>query len=179
MVAPHLSLKNLPSLSSRLSLLRRHFSSTFATYSATQLARSTPIASQPSPIPTAIRPFSSSSSTMSVTQSFWDTVKNRRTYYALNKKAPISDDRIVAIVKDAILHTPSSFNSQSSRLVVLLKADHDKFWEMVKEVLKPMVPAEAFAKTEKKIDGFKAGYGTVRISPLPAENSLREGRIHS
>jgi len=100
---------------------------------------------------------------MSATHSFWDVVKERRTYYALNKEAPISDDRVIALVRETILHIPSSFNSQSTRLVVLLKADHDKFWEMVKEVLKPLVPAEVFPTTEKKINGFKAGYGTVRL----------------
>jgi nitroreductase len=93
--------------------------------------------------------------------SFADAVKSRRSYYQLNKKAPISDDKIERLVKDAVLHAPSSFNSQSSRLVVLLKDEHDKFWEFVKEVLKPQVPAEQFEGTVQKLDGFKAGYGTV------------------
>jgi hypothetical protein len=90
-----------------------------------------------------------------------DAVKERRTYYALNKNAPISDDRIEELVKETVLNVPSSFNSQSARLVVLLKDEHDRFWEMVKEVLRPQVPAEQFANTEKKLDGFKAGYGSV------------------
>jgi len=111
---------------------------------------------------------------MSATHSFWDVVKERRTYYALNKEAPVSDDRIVELVKDTILHTPSSFNSQSARIVVLLKADHDKFWEMVKKVLKAQVPAEAFPRTEKKVNGFKAGYGTVRLLSNPPENLSSE-----
>jgi uncharacterized protein len=105
---------------------------------------------------------------MSSTRSFWDVVKERRTYYALNKESPVSDDHIVALVKETILHTPSAFNSQSARIVVLLNADHEKFWEMVKEVLKPLVPAQAFSRTEKKVNGFKAGYGTVR---LPSNSS--------
>jgi predicted oxidoreductase (fatty acid repression mutant protein) len=100
---------------------------------------------------------------MSTTHSFWDVIKERRTYYALNKEAPTSDDRIIELVRDAILHMPSAFNSQSARLIVLLKADHDKFWELVKEVLKPIVPTEVFPTTEKKINKFKAGYGTVRL----------------
>jgi len=49
---------------------------------------------------------------------------------------------------------------------VLLKKEHETFWEMVKEVLKPQVPEEQFPKTEQKLDGFKAGYGTV-CPPLP------------
>jgi predicted oxidoreductase (fatty acid repression mutant protein) len=93
--------------------------------------------------------------------SFLDAVKARRSYYALNKEAPISDDKIEQLVNDAILHSPSSFNSQSTRIVVLLKKEHETFWEFVKEVLKPQVPAEQFTGTEQKLDGFKAGYGTV------------------
>ncbi|QDS69763.1 hypothetical protein FKW77_010218 [Venturia effusa] len=107
------------------------------------------------------RPSSSSLPTMS-SKTFNEAVQERRSYYQLNKKSPISDAQIEEIVKNAILHTPSSFNSQSTRLVVLLHADHDKFWELTKEVLKPKVPdADQFAATLKKLDGFKSGYGTV------------------
>lgn len=98
-----------------------------------------------------------------MSKSFFDAVQERRSHYLLNKESPISDKQLSKIIKDAVLHTPSSFNSQSSRLVVLLGAEHDKFWEITKEVLKPNVPDEAqFAATVKKLDGFKAGYGTVR-----------------
>lgn len=98
---------------------------------------------------------------MASKKSFLQAIQDRRSIYALNKEAPISDKEIVEITKQALLHVPSSFNSQSTRLVVLLKAEHDKFWESVKEVLKTMVPEEQFPATEKKLDGFKAGYGTV------------------
>jgi predicted oxidoreductase (fatty acid repression mutant protein) len=70
------------------------------------------------------------------------------------------------IAEKAILHVPSSFNSQSTRLVVLLNKDHDQFWDFVLEVLKPLTPEEQFPKTEQKIAGFKAGYGTVSTHPL-------------
>jgi uncharacterized protein len=109
---------------------------------------------------------------MASSKAFLDVVKERRTYYALNKDSPISDDRIVEIAQQAVLHTPSSFNSQSARLVVLLKNEHDTFWEFVKEVLKPMVPAEQFAGTEQKLNAFKAGYGTILFfeDPDPVHN---------
>jgi hypothetical protein len=84
----------------------------------------------------------------------------------LNKDAPVSDDRIEELVNQAVLNVPSSFNSQSARLVVLLKKEHDQFWDFAKEALKPLVPPEAFPATEKKLAGFKAAYGTVRLSFL-------------
>jgi predicted oxidoreductase (fatty acid repression mutant protein) len=98
---------------------------------------------------------------MSNQMSFFDAIKERRTYYQLNKESPISDKQITEIAEKAILHVPSSFNSQSTRLVVLLNKDHDQFWDFVLEVLKPLTPEEQFPKTEQKIGGFKAGYGTV------------------
>jgi len=105
---------------------------------------------------------------MSSTKNFIEAVKERRSYYALNKEAPISDDKIIEIVNTTVLHAPSSFNSQSTRLVVLLKAEHDKFWDFVKEVLKAIVPEDQFAGTEARVNGFKAGYGTILFFEDPA-----------
>lgn len=110
--------------------------------------------------PIATRPFSTSSTNMSA-KSYLDTVKGRRSVYALEKKSPISDARLEEIVKDTVLHTPSAFNSQTTRVVVLLKDDHDKFWEFVKAAIKAIVPAEQFANSETRLNGFKAGYGTA------------------
>jgi uncharacterized protein len=92
---------------------------------------------------------------------FFEAVKNRRTYYALNKELPISDDRVVELVNAAVTHVPSSFNSQSARLVVLLKKEHDKFWDFVLEALRPLVPPEQFGHTEKRVAMFKGAYGSV------------------
>lgn len=113
--------------------------------------------------PQSIQAFSTTTATMSASKSFADAIKERRTYYQLNKEAPISDKQITEIAEKAILHVPSSFNSQSTRLVVLLNKDHDKFWDFVLEVLKPLTPEEQFPKTEQKIGGFKAAKGTVSL----------------
>ncbi|KAI9683257.1 MAG: hypothetical protein M1822_006122 [Bathelium mastoideum] len=107
-------------------------------------------------------PKSFSSTAMASEKSFLEAVKSRRSYYALNKNPPISDDKIVELVNDAVLHVPSSFNSQSTRLVVLLKDEHDKFWDFVIEVLKPMLPDEEQLKSStNRINGFRAAYGTI------------------
>ncbi|PCH35752.1 Nitroreductase [Wolfiporia cocos MD-104 SS10] len=92
---------------------------------------------------------------------YLDALKTRRTYYNITPKSPIPDARIEEIVQQVVLHTPSSFNSQSSRAVVLLKKEHEKLWDIVAEVLKPVVPEGGWPATEKKLQGFKSGYGTV------------------
>lgn len=98
--------------------------------------------------------------------SFIDAVKSRRTYYQLTNESTIPDSRIEELVRDAILHCPSSFNSQSTRLVVLLKKEHEQLWDMVRDVLKAMVPEENFKTTQQKLFGFRGGYGTVCICPV-------------
>lgn len=92
---------------------------------------------------------------------FLEVIKQRRTYYDLTKESPISDARIQEIIKETVLHVPSSFNAQSTRVVLLLKDEHDKFWEIVREALRAVVPADKFEPTSQKLDGFKNSYGTV------------------
>merc|ERR1712093_236927 len=58
--------------------------------------------------------FSTTTATMS-SKAFLETVKARRTYYALKKESTISDAKIQEIIKEAVLHVPSSFNSQFSQ----------------------------------------------------------------
>ncbi|KAG9202309.1 hypothetical protein G6514_004518 [Epicoccum nigrum] len=107
-----------------------------------------------------------------LTKNVLEAIKERRTYYQLNKEAPISDSKIKELTEQALLHVPSSFNSQSTRLVVLLNKDHEQFWDYVIEVLKPLTPEGSFDGTKQKINGFKAAYGTVLFyeAPEPVEN---------
>lgn len=92
---------------------------------------------------------------------FRTALANRRTYYDISNKATIGDDQIKEIIDYAVLNTPSAFNSQSARVVLLLGEHHAKLWSIVRETLRKMVPADAFAPTDKKIDSFAAGHGTI------------------
>ncbi|SEM19082.1 hypothetical protein SAMN05428989_3318 [Pseudoxanthomonas sp. GM95] len=96
-----------------------------------------------------------------MTNAFLDALKTRRTQYSLGKTLPLSQDEVTALIQDAVKHAPSSFNSQSSRAVILFGAQSDKFWEIVKAELAKIVPAEAFDGTAQKINSFAAGAGTV------------------
>jgi uncharacterized protein len=93
--------------------------------------------------------------------SLLELVKGRRSIYALNKDLPITKERIQEIVKEAVLHVPSSFNSQSNRAVVLFGDEHDKFWNIVTETLRGIVPAENWKHSEDRMNMFKAGAGSV------------------
>lgn len=92
---------------------------------------------------------------------FLEAVKERRSYYGISKEIQVSDDSIYEIVKEAVKYTPSSFNSQSARVAVLLKEQHDRLWDITMEALRTIVPEESFQSTEEKINAFKNGYGTI------------------
>ncbi|MCM2997643.1 putative oxidoreductase (fatty acid repression mutant protein) [Paenibacillus favisporus] len=96
-----------------------------------------------------------------MSKQFIDALKNRRSIYGISKEQVISDEKIQEIVNDAVKYTPSSFNSQSTRVVVLLGEQHDKLWNVTEDVLKAVVPADSFAPTAEKMAAFRAGYGTI------------------
>ena len=98
---------------------------------------------------------------MASTTNFLEAVANRRSIYTLNKTSPIPDARIEEILTQLVKDVPSSFNSQSARLVLLLKDEHDKFWDIVRDALKAIVPEDKWESTANRIGGFRAGYGTV------------------
>lgn len=96
-----------------------------------------------------------------MTKKILQQLEERRSIYVINNEAIVSDERIQEIVEHAVKHTPSSFNSQTARAVVLLGEQHSKLWSITTETLRQVVPANDFAPTEEKMNMFGAGYGTV------------------
>lgn len=95
-------------------------------------------------------------------RTFEEALEHRRTYYAIGSESPVYDEEIVHVIRNAVKHVPSAFNSQSTRVVLLFAEEHQKLWNIVKEVLRKRIPEEEYHKTEKKIDGsFASGHGTV------------------
>jgi predicted oxidoreductase (fatty acid repression mutant protein) len=100
--------------------------------------------------------------TKATADSLLELVKVRRSIYTLNKNLPVAASRIRHIVEQATLHTPSSFNSQTNRVLVLLGAHHDKFWnDILPGVLKAKLDAERFARAEGRLPIFAGAAGTV------------------
>ena len=99
---------------------------------------------------------------MSNLKTLQQLAEKRRSIYALSNQLPVSNDEIVKLVEHAVLHTPSAFNSQSTRIVLLFGEDHKKLWDITEETLKVIVgDDEKFQGTKDKIAGFRAGAGTV------------------
>ncbi|MCI1592697.1 nitroreductase family protein [Heyndrickxia oleronia] len=92
---------------------------------------------------------------------FYSAIENRRSYYGISSEAVVSNERIQEVINHAVKHTPSSFNSQSARVVVLTGENHTKLWNITTETLRKIVPAENFGSTQDKMNAFGSGYGTV------------------
>lgn len=92
---------------------------------------------------------------------FFTAVKNRRSVYDISDEVIVPKGEIISITEDALKHTPSAFNSQSTRVVLLFEDEHKKMWNIVLEILKNIVPKDKFKDTETRILSFAKGYGTL------------------
>lgn len=92
---------------------------------------------------------------------FVNELKHRRSIYALGKNTELGEDAIEGLIKEVVRESPTAFNSQTQRIVTLFGKAHDKLWEITAAALKPLASPERFPKTLEKLQGFKAGKGTV------------------
>ncbi|WP_241627453.1 nitroreductase family protein [Rosenbergiella epipactidis] len=92
---------------------------------------------------------------------FLSLAETRRSIYALGKEIPLSENEVIHLIKQAVKLAPSAFNSQSSRILILLGNEHIKFWELTRTQLKKIVPAEKFQGTSDKLDSFSNAAGSV------------------
>lgn len=87
---------------------------------------------------------------------------NRRSIYALGDNLSQTPEEIFDLVKQTIKNSPTAFNSQTVRAVVLFGKSSDKVWEIVEDALRKIAKSpDAFEQTKAKIDSFKASYGTI------------------
>lgn len=98
-----------------------------------------------------------------MSDNFLTEIRTRRTCYSVEAKSPISDARIVEIAREVVKHSPSSFNCQSTRLVILLRDEHVRFWEMAKECFEATMQQDIYGGYEKKLLRRQEAYGTVRL----------------
>lgn len=96
---------------------------------------------------------------------FLDAVAARYSAYSLDdgiEEAGVSFDDVVETVRRIAPAVPSSYNSQTCRLIVLGGDDHRAFWSIVAHVLRAKVEDdERFARTEAKLKGFSDAAGTI------------------
>lgn len=92
---------------------------------------------------------------------FVDELKVRRSIYSLGSDVSVSEEELVSLIKEVVRESPTSFNSQTSRVVILFNDEHKKLWSFTEELLKPLTPEAAFPNTQAKLQGFANGKGTI------------------
>ncbi len=90
-----------------------------------------------------------------------DYLKQRRSVYNLSNEEVIPDQEVEDIIAQVLDNTPSAFNSQTQRVVLLFGKKQIELWEIVKDELKKIVSKNDYPKTEAKINGFMKARGTV------------------
>lgn len=83
-----------------------------------------------------------------------EVLEKRRSCYHISKELPITEDEVIRLVEDFTELIPDAFNMKSSRVVVVMGEKQEQLWEKISDVFNGRVPQE-------KIDGFKAGAGTI------------------
>ncbi|KAL8284010.1 hypothetical protein RQP46_005123 [Phenoliferia psychrophenolica] len=95
--------------------------------------------------------------------SFLSDIEARRSVYTLAGTSAVPNDKILEIVRTAVKHCPTAFNTQSSRAIVLVGNEHLKAWDFVLEGLWKLVSEEEWPQREKGMLAFRQAYGTVLL----------------
>ncbi|MFZ2543561.1 MAG: nitroreductase family protein, partial [Lactococcus raffinolactis] len=92
--------------------------------------------------------------------SFLESLANRRSIYALGDAVDV--EKATATITEAVKLSPSAFNSQTSRVLILAGAEHKKLWQEIiatdlkAEMDRQGVPESAWEGTKAKLDSFAA-----------------------
>ena len=105
-----------------------------------------------------------------------DILKTRRSIYILNDQLPVSQAIVAGRIKEAISLSPTAFMMQDIHAVILTGDNHKKLWDkIVYNTLQKIVPAEAFKRTEIKLNTFSQATGTILLlRDLEAVEQMRK-----
>ncbi|MBP2025767.1 nitroreductase family protein [Peptoniphilus stercorisuis] len=94
-----------------------------------------------------------------------ENLKKRKSNYNLNKDIKVSDEDIIKMVEDVFLYSPSAFNSQSHKAIIVLGDEHDYLWEdlTLNTLLEIVKKEEKIKEVTEKMNSFKNAYGTILI----------------
>lgn len=83
-----------------------------------------------------------------------ESLVKRRTYYAINDTLPVSPETVEETVASLTELVPDAFNMKSARVITVFGSQQKKLWDGIYDAFGGKVARE-------KIDGFKAGAGTI------------------
>lgn len=92
---------------------------------------------------------------------FIKLMQKRRSIYNLGASTNIQEETIIQTIADCLKHTPTAFNTQTGRVIILFNKPYKEFWLNTKKILKKVTPPENFEKTKDKLTSFSKGIGTI------------------
>lgn len=92
---------------------------------------------------------------------FNDAIEKRRSIYGLSKEATVSIDKIEEIIKFSLKHTPTPFNIQNGRAVLLTGDKADFIWQLTEDKLRAITDEGAFKAAKEKLDSFRNSFATI------------------
>lgn len=109
---------------------------------------------------------------------FREAAQARRSIYQLAAKSPIPDSRLLEIVREALLYCPSTFNTQTTRTVVVFGEEHVKLWNIIINIVQPSMAADVWNGYRKAhFEGFRSAYGTVSHTYPGFSSLVRRRRL--
>ncbi|KAJ7670425.1 nitroreductase [Mycena rosella] len=90
----------------------------------------------------------------------------RRSNYAITPKSSVPDEKLEAIIKACVLHCPTSFNTQSSRAVLVVGDANKKLWNMISESALKGLEGDNKTSMQGRLTAFGGGYGSAVIDAI-------------
>ena len=84
----------------------------------------------------------------------------RHSFYDINNNIT-NETAITDIIKTTLKLYPSSFNAQEARIVLFLRNNHKKFWNITENKLISISPSEKHNNIKERISSFSKGFGTI------------------
>lgn len=86
--------------------------------------------------------------------SYVEVLRKRRSYYNLSANVQLTNEELKTLIGEILQLTPSAFNMQSAKGVLLLDEASQQFWKKVNETFDHSID-------EEKQKGFEGAKGTV------------------
>ncbi|KAJ7618692.1 Nitroreductase-like protein [Roridomyces roridus] len=85
----------------------------------------------------------------------------RRSIYAITNKSSVSDAKLESIINHAVTHSPTAFNTQATRAVLVTGAANAKLWDLITESVIKGLEGESKERNKARMAAFAGGYGSV------------------
>lgn len=90
-----------------------------------------------------------------------ETIKKRRSIYKLSSSLNCSKEEIRQLVNEIVVESPTAFNMQSSKVILIFGNEHKMVWDITRNILKARIPDDKFGSTQSKMEMFKNAAGTI------------------